>query len=140
MRKCFLVTFFLCLVLSGCEKWSDYRKKYLGNWEFEVSVTHEILGPVNGVTIFHDTTIMAIYDGEFTLGSANNAVLFNSVDYSNEFHIDKDGKVLPLNDFGWNYDEGGGFEGQNIFRYYFSHQPGGMQHGKFSLGIYGTKK
>ena len=125
------------LFLVSCEKQLfDYRNKYLGNWKFEVSNSHEVFNATQG---FHDTTEINTYLGEIKYGSENNKISFESQNYTNELTIDKSGNVVPTPGLGPNYSEYGGFDGKDIFKYYFHHQSGGMPHKYQTIGIYGTR-
>ena len=125
------------LILVSCEKQIfDYRNKYLGNWKFEVTISHEVYNATQG---FHDTTERNNYQGEIKYGSENNKISFESQDYTQEFTIDRSGDVVPIPGLGPNYSECGGFEGKNIFKYYFHHQSGAMPNKYQTTGIYGTR-
>jgi hypothetical protein len=125
------------LILVSCEKQAfDYRNKYLGNWEFEVSYSHEVFNATQG---FHDTTEINTYLGEIKLGSENNKISFESQKYTKDFTIDKSGDVIPTPGLGPLYSESGGFEGKDIFKYYFHHQSGGTPHKYQTIYISGTR-
>ena len=128
----------ISILLISCEKQLfDYRNKYIGNWEFNVSNSHEVFNNTQG---FHDTTITVIYHGEIRYGSEDRTILFQSKDYSQEFTIDKNGNIIPTLIFGPNYTESGAFEGKNVFRYHFYHQSGGTPHKYQSTDIYGLRE
>jgi len=118
-------TLFLILILLvfiSCEKIIfDFRNKYLGNWEFDVSDRHEVYNTAQG---FHDTIILSIYHGKISYGSKHSAIKFQGEGFSQEFSIDKDGVIIPENDYGPNYSESGGFEGNKVFRYHYYHHWG----------------
>jgi hypothetical protein len=125
------------LILVSCEKQLfDYRNKYLSNWEFEVSYNHEVFNATQG---FHDTTEINTYLGEIKYGSENNKISFESQNYTKEFTIDKSGNVVPTPGLGPLYSESGGFEGQDIFKYYYHHQSGGTPYKYQTINIYGTR-
>ena len=133
-----LITLISVLVLVSCEKQLfDYRNKYLGNWKFEVSYSHEVFNTTQG---FHDTTEVNIYLGEIKYGSEDNKISFGSTNYTKEFTITKAGNIVPISGLGPNYSESGGFEGKNIFRYYFHHQSGGTPHKYQTININGTRE
>jgi hypothetical protein len=98
----FAIIFILVILLNiSCEKLPfDFRNKYLGNWEFNLSDRHEVY---NGTQGFHDTTTLRTYHGEFKYGSKHSAILFQASGYSKEFSIKKDGEIFPENDYGPNY-------------------------------------
>jgi hypothetical protein len=125
------------LIQVSCEKQLfDYRNKYLGNWEFEVSFSHEVFNATQG---FHDTTEINTYSGEIKFGSGNNKIYFESQNYTNEFTIDKSGDIVPIPGLGPLYSESGGFEGKDIFKYFFHHQSGTNIHKYQTIVIYGTR-
>jgi hypothetical protein len=125
------------LILVSCEKQLiDYRSKYLGNWEFEVFYSHEVFNATQG---FHDTTEINTYLGEIKYGSENNKISFESQNYTREFTIYRSGNVVPTPGLGPLYSESGGFEGKDIFKYYFHHQSGGTPHKYQTINIYGTR-
>ena len=123
--KSVLIILLALTFFSGCEKLPfDFRNKYLGNWEFDVSDIHETYNKTQG---FHDTTILRTFHGEIKYGSKHSKILFSSSGYSREFPIEKNGQIIPENDHGPDYSEYGGFEGDDIFRYYYSHHWGGSR-------------
>jgi hypothetical protein len=133
-----LLLMLLQLLLTSCEKQLfDYRNKYLGNWKFDVSDSHEVFNTIQG---FHDTTILITYQGEIKYGSENKTILFQSQSYSKEFTIDKNGNIIPTLVFGPNYSESGGFEGKDIFRYNFYHHAGAIPHKYEATNIYGARE
>jgi hypothetical protein len=118
-----LIIILYATLLSGCEKIPfDFRNKYLGDWMFEVSNRHELYNPTRG---FYDTTTVKVYHGEIQRGSSHEEIVFTSnLGYSEEFLIDKNGQIIPVNDHGLNYSEGGGFQGRDIFTYSYYHHWG----------------
>ena len=125
------------LILVSCEKQLfDFRNKYLGNWKFDVSNSHEVFNTTQG---FHDTTEINIYHGEIKYGSGDNKISFESPSYTNEFTINKDGSIVPILGLGPNYSESGGFEDKDIFRYYYHHQSGATPHKYQTINIYGKR-
>jgi hypothetical protein len=138
-RHQFLILFAIIstLILVSCEKQNfDYRNKYLGTWDFEVSFKHEVFNATQG---FHDTTEINTYPGEIKPGSEKNKIYFESQNYTNEFTIDKSGKIVPIPGLGPLYSESGGFEGNDIFKYYFHHQSGTIYHKYQTTVIMGTR-
>jgi hypothetical protein len=125
--KYLLICQIIILFCISCEKQStDYRNKYLGNWKFTLNETHTVF---NLSQMFHDTTVTSLYYGQIKSGSGKEKILFQANGYSSEFSIDEDGQIIPVNVFGPNYSEGGGFEGTDIFNYYYSHHMGAsVQH------------
>ena len=134
----FVLIFILVIAFSiSCEKLPfDFRNKYLGNWEFDLSDRHEVYSVTQG---FHDTTTSITYHGELTYGSKHSAILFKASGYSKEFSIEKDGKIIPENDYGTNYSESGGFEGRSIFKYHYYHHWGATRQ-YFANDIEGLKE
>jgi hypothetical protein len=132
-----LASILLQLLLISCEKQLfDSRNKYLGDWKFDVSNSHEVFNTTQG---FHDTTILITYQGEIKYGSEDNRIIFQSTSYSIEFAIDKNGNIIPENDYGMDYDESGGFEGRDIFKYYYYHRWGGTLHKYIETNINGER-
>jgi hypothetical protein len=139
MRKKNLLSIIVLLtfILNGCEnELFDFRNKYLGNWEFDVSNRHEVYNVTQG---FHDTTTSVKYHGVIEYGSKHSAILFQASGYSKEFSIEKDGKIIPENDYGPNYSESGGFEGSNIFKYNYYHHWGATRQ-YVAIDIEGVKE
>ena len=134
----FAIIFILVILFSiRCEKLPfDFRNKYLGNWEFNLSDRHEVY---NGTQGFHDTTTLKTYHGEIKYGSKHSAILFQASGYSKEFSIKKDGKIFPENDYGPDYSESGGFEGRSIFRYHYYHHWGATRQ-YVAIDIEGVKE
>jgi hypothetical protein len=123
--KLILIILFVLTLSASCEKLPfDFRNKYLGNWKFDVGDSHETYNTTQG---FRDTTIYRTFHGEIKYGSKHNKILFNSAGYSREFPIEKNGQIIPENDYGPGYTEYGGFEGNDIFRYQYSHRWGGSR-------------
>jgi hypothetical protein len=109
-------------IFISCEKiLFDFRNKYLGNWEFDVSSSHETYNVTQG---FHDTTTTFIYHGKIKYGSSHRSILFQANGYSQEFSIDHDGTLIAVNVYGPNYSESGGFQGRSIFKYHYYHHWG----------------
>jgi hypothetical protein len=121
-KKLSLFLISVILLCLSCEKIIfDFRNKYLDNWEFDVSNRYEVYSAPQG---FHDTTALRIYHGKIRYGSKHSAIKFEGDGFSQEFSIDKDGEIIPENDYGPNYSESGGFEGTKIFRYHYYHHWG----------------
>jgi hypothetical protein len=125
----------MTLIIS-CEKIPfDFRNKYLGRWEFDVTNSHLTFNTTQG---FHDTTSTIRYYGEINYGSNHGSIMFQSIGYNAEFSIDDNGKIIPLNVNGPNYSESGGFEGSRIFRYNYYHHMGASRE-YTGIEIYGVK-
>ncbi len=120
-----LISIFITLLFVSCEKQLfDYRNKYLGSWKFDISLSREWYDPIRS---WHDSTNTISSNGEIKYGSKENRVLIQTPSYSVEIAIDKNGTVIPENDFGMDYSESGKFEGRRVFEYHYYHHWGGSQ-------------
>jgi hypothetical protein len=112
----------LTLLCTSCEKeLFDYRNKYLGNWQFEISLSREWYTSQRG---FFDTTMTTSSSGQVKYGSKENRVLIQTASYSVEIAINRNGRVVPENDMGTNYQESGQFIGNTGLSYYYYHHWG----------------
>ncbi|MGE5406537.1 MAG: hypothetical protein ACM3NR_02395 [Methanosarcina sp.] len=120
--KRILFIFLFAFLCTSCEKeLFDYRNKYLGSWQFEISLSREWFTSQRG---FFDTTMTTSSSGQLKYGSSENRVLIQTGTYSVEFAIDRNGKVIPEKDMGMNYEESGQFIGKRALIYYYYHHAG----------------
>jgi hypothetical protein len=114
---CLILTIF---VISGCEKQSDYRNKYLGNWIFEIQRVEIKDG---GVIVNSDTSI---HYGEIKYGDVSDEILlqFQGTNPHSPvtLRIDHGGEILPKSYSSYTsitISYTGGFEGNNILHYHY---------------------
>jgi hypothetical protein len=135
-----LISILLAILLISCEKQLfDYRNKYIGNWRFDVSNSHEWIDLNHLDRGWYDTTVTNSYHGQIKYGTRDISILFQSDSISIEFPLHKDGTIIPENDLGLDYSESGGFEGKKIFRYHYYHHWGGS-HQYIRTEIFGEKE
>jgi len=126
MRLVIALLILTIFVISGCEKQSDYRNKYLGNWLFEIQ-RYEIKD--GGVLVNSDTSI---HNGEIKNGDVSDEILlqFQGTNPHSPvtLRIGQDGKILPKTYSSYpsiSISYTGGFEGNNKLHYHyqFNHSP-----------------
>jgi hypothetical protein len=125
----------ILVLIFSCEKQPfDFRNKYLGKWNFNISLSS--WNPTRG----GDYTDSYQCVGDFTTGVKFDELTLQSDYYSVTFRIDKYGTLISqFNTRSWNNGELGGFSGRNSFTYgYYHHQGAGPSWN--SVKISGSRK
>jgi len=128
MRQLTAILFALIFSISGCEKHSDYRNKYIGTWNFKIQ--SKTLKDGVECQVCSDTSV---YIGEIKYGEAADEILleFQGTHPHSpvNLRIGPDGTILPKNYSSYTsitISYTGGFEGYNKLQYLY-HLSHGIQ-------------